>query len=166
MTVNRKKKSSKIRGSQTYGWGKKSRHRGAGNHSGRGRCGLGKRGHCKKPTMLKLRSVLGLRRRTKVGFNRHFSVIKDMRIISIATLVASMDQLLAENKVKKEKDMIVVNLRELGYNKLLSNGKLDMKLKISADYFSKKAAEKVKASGGETFSFLQPIEKPAEEKQE
>jgi len=154
MTVNKRGKSRKRRGSQTYGWGKKSRARSAGSHSGKGRCGLGKRGHCKKPTMLKLRHELGLGPRTKIGFKRHASVIRDIRAITLRSLVCKLDDYVSDKLVKKEKDMFIVNLRDIGFNKLLSNGKLDVKLRVTSDYFSAKAIDKIKSAGGEAIPLI------------
>lgn len=42
-----------------------------------------------------------------------------------------------------------INLTELGYTKLLGTGKLTKPLTIEVEAFSKSAAEKVKAVGGE-----------------
>ena len=53
MTVNRRKKVVKQRGSHTHGWGSKKKHRGAGNRGGRGMAGSGKRADQRKPSILK-----------------------------------------------------------------------------------------------------------------
>ena len=152
MTVNKRKKSRKIRGKQTYCYGRKSKHRGAGNRSGRGRCGLGKRGHCKKPTMQNLRHKLKLRARTKIGFTRHACVQRDIRPVTLRDIVASLDCYVTEKLVKKEKDLYIVDVRELGFNKVLSKGKVSVKMKVTSDFFSAKAAEKIQAAGGEAIS--------------
>ena len=154
MTVNKRRKSRKIRGSQTYCYGRKSKHRGAGNRSGKGRCGLGKRGHCKKPTMLNLRHKLQLPARTRIGFKRHACVQRDIRTVTLRDLVAKMDSYVADKLVKKEKDLFVVDVRDLGFNKVLSKGKVAVKMKITSDYFSAKAVEKVQAAGGEAISLI------------
>ena len=48
----------------------------------------------------------------------------------------------------KEKDFYVVDAGKLGYQKILGGGKLNIKLKIKADYFSENAIQKIKESGG------------------
>ncbi|MBS3145783.1 uL15 family ribosomal protein, partial [Candidatus Woesearchaeota archaeon] len=54
MTVNKRSKKSRQRGTHTHGWGAKKKHRGAGNRGGRGNAGTGKRADTKKPTIIKL----------------------------------------------------------------------------------------------------------------
>jgi len=39
MTVNKRKKMSRLRGSHTHGWGAKKKHRGKGNKGGAGMAG-------------------------------------------------------------------------------------------------------------------------------
>ena len=51
MTVNKRKKNSRQRGSHTHGWGAMKKHRGAGNRGGRGAAGSGKRADSKKPSI-------------------------------------------------------------------------------------------------------------------
>ena len=53
MTLNKRKKATRQRGSKTHGWGSMKKHRGAGNRGGRGRAGSGKRGDAKKPSYQK-----------------------------------------------------------------------------------------------------------------
>ena len=55
MTVNKRKKNSRQRGSQTHGWGAKKKHRSFGNRGGKGMAGSGKRADSKKPSLWKER---------------------------------------------------------------------------------------------------------------
>jgi len=48
-----------------------------------------------------------------------------------------------------ENEFFSVDLDKLGFNKLLSRGKVTNKYKIKVPYASKKAIEKVKSNGGE-----------------
>jgi len=54
MSINKRTKRSRQRGSHTHGWGAKKKHRGAGNRGGRGMAGTGKRADQKKPTIMNL----------------------------------------------------------------------------------------------------------------
>ena len=47
MTVNRRRKRVRQRGSKTHGWGAKKKHRGKGNRGGKGMAGSGKRADSK-----------------------------------------------------------------------------------------------------------------------
>ena len=48
MRVHKRKKSSRIRGARTVGWGFRQKHKGHGNKGGFGMAGTGKRGDHKK----------------------------------------------------------------------------------------------------------------------
>ena len=54
-----------------------------------------------------------------------------------------------QKQAQKEADTIILDLEKIGYNKLLSTGKITRKIKITVSKASAKAAEKIKAAGGE-----------------
>lgn len=127
----KRKKKSRMRGSATHGWGARKKHRGAGNRGGRGMAGSGKRADQKKPSILK---EYGTSYFGKTGFHRPQKIIKKIKIINIQDLP----------KFKKTE----INLKELGYDKLLAKGIPDKKYKIKVKSFSKKAQEKIEKAGG------------------
>ena len=59
MTINKRKKNSRQRGSWTHGWGSKKKHRGAGHRGGKGNAGTGKKGDAKKPKIWKNKKYFG-----------------------------------------------------------------------------------------------------------
>lgn len=141
MTVNKRKKNSRMRASQTHGWGAKKKHRGAGNRGGRGMAGSGKRADQKKPTILKMygNTYFG-----KVGFKRPQKIVRRDKIVNLYFLEEN-----ANNLAKKEGDFFVINLNELGYTKLLGSGNVTKKFKVICLNYSKKAEEKIKKLNGE-----------------
>lgn len=141
MTINKRKKSTRMRGSQTHGWGAKKKHRGAGNRGGRGMAGSGKRGDQKKPSILK---EYGNTYFGKHGFKRPKKLIKKEKVTNLYYLEENASKL-----GKKEDDFYVINLNELGYTKLLGTGEIKKKFKITCSKFSKKAEEKIKKLSGE-----------------
>ena len=141
--IIKRKKATRYRGSQTHGGGAKKKRRGAGSRGGRGMAGSGKRADQKKPTILKLygNSYFG-----KKGFkSKNKKVIKP---ITIQTIETKLYNWLKNGILKKEKEEIKINLKELGYNKLLSKGKIKNKYNIEVEYASKNAIEKIQKSGG------------------
>jgi len=56
--------------------------------------------------------------------------------------------------VAKEKDTYIIDSEKLGFDKLLSKGKVERKLKISVPYATEGAIEKVKAAGGEVVGLI------------
>jgi len=135
MVVKKRSKRSRARGSWTHGGGSKKKRRGAGSRGGRGRGGFGKRGQQQMPTAQARKEKLG-----KSGFYRHGQKIKFNPLN-----LDDLNRLIEQGKIKEGK----VDLKELGYNKLLGSGKISVKLQIKVNYFSKKAEEKIKAAGGE-----------------
>ncbi len=145
MPVNRRKKVVKYRGSHTHGGGAKKKRRGAGHRGGRGMAGSGKRADQKKPTIMKL-----------YGYDNYFGKhgffsrqARDVKCINVEDLELQAERLAKEGKIKIEKGSYIVDLRELGYEKLLGTGNVKKKFKIHAESASSKAVEKVKNAGGE-----------------
>jgi len=140
MTVNKRKKNSRQRGSWTHGWGEKKKHRGAGSRGGRGMAGTGKRGDAKKPSIWKERYF------GKFGFVSR----KKIKIVSqnLEFLEKNAEKLVAKKLVSKEGDHYVVDSKKLKFNKLLGKGKLTKKFKIDVPYASKKAIDSVQKAGG------------------
>ena len=143
MVVNKRKKFSRQRASHTHGWGSKKKHRGAGSRGGRGLAGTGKRGDAMKPSHWKKIKYFG-----KYGFKKK-GVKENINCININYIEENLDKLLAKKMIVKEDNVYSVDLKKLGYNKLLGTGKVINKFKIDVKYASSKAIEKVKQAGGE-----------------
>ncbi|MCS7123776.1 MAG: uL15m family ribosomal protein [Candidatus Aenigmarchaeota archaeon] len=129
MVVRREKK--RRRGERTY-HGSHKKWRGKGSRGGRGRGGsLGP----------KLFRTLKYEPESigKVGFKKPK---KEIKIINIDELV----------KMIKEKNMDLtqaIDLKSLGYNKLLGRGKIDFPVKVIVESFSESAKNKIESVGGE-----------------
>ncbi|ACV24493.1 uL15 family ribosomal protein [Methanocaldococcus fervens] len=138
--IRKKKKVKKIRGSRTCGGGSHKKRRGAGNRGGRGLAG----GHKHKWTWIikYMPDHFG-----KYGFKRHPSLIKQLETINVGEL----EELVLKNpdKFEKENDKFVVDVIELGYEKVLGKGKVTIPMIVKAIEVSEKAKEKIEAVGGE-----------------
>ncbi len=143
MVVHRRKKKVKQRGHKTHGWGSKKKHRGAGNRGGRGMAGTGKRGDQKKP------SIWAKRYFGKRGFKPKGIIRKAVNPVNLLVIEAKIDEWLQKGVAKKVDDVYEVDVRKLGYDKVLGYGKLTRKYKIIAPAFSEKAGKKLKSAGGE-----------------
>lgn len=130
MKLKKRKKAGRLRGKHTQGRGGKKKARGSGHRGGVGMSGTGKRGDQRKTLVLNLygNDYFGksktLRRKQKVK-------IKEINIRDL------------ELKFKGNKD---IDLK--GY-KILGDGELKEKYKITASKVSKVAMEKIKKAGGE-----------------
>jgi len=131
MVVRFRKKVRRMRGSHTHGWGAKKKHRGAGSQGGRGQAGMMK--HKKSWMLVNEPNHFG-----EKGFKIPLEVKNKLKAITLKDL-----DILAKRLNKTE-----INLSELGYDKVLSNGKITQALTIKAKKFVEKAKQKIEAAGG------------------
>lgn len=148
MTVNKRKKNTRQRGSKTHGWGAKKKHRGKGHQGGAGMAGTGKRADSKKPSIWKDKDYFG-----KHGFVSKTPKVK-ISAVNLRFIEQHIDKFVSNGLVKKEDGFYVVELEKIGFNKLLGDGAVSMKFKIAAPYASQKAVEKVKEAGGEVTGLI------------
>lgn len=131
MTMNKKrKKNSRHRGSHTHGRGGKKKARGSGHRGGVGKAGSGKRGDQKKNLTIK---------RNKSGYFGKKSVLRKKKAVKLKAINL---RAISENFAGKKE--AVLN----GY-KILSEGDLSEKIKITASAASKTAIDKIKKAGGD-----------------
>jgi large subunit ribosomal protein L15 len=146
----KKKLVTKRRGSKTHGWGSMKKHRGAGNRGGRGNAGSGKRGDQKKPAYWNAKKPQG-QKYGKAYFGSHgFSSVQPKNVVALN--VRDLDHMLiawvSEKKVTKSGETYTVDLKALGFNKLLGTGAITKKVKVTVAAATPKALEKVSAAGG------------------
>lgn len=157
MTVNKRKKNDRQRGHKTHGWGAKKKHRGKGHQGGAGMAGSGKRADSKKPSIWKDLEYFG-----KHGFVSKTPKVK-INAVNASYLEQHIHRLVSSNLAKKEGAVYSVELEKLGYNKLLGDGRISMKLKITTPYASRSAVEKVKEAGGEVIGLVEAKETGSKE---
>ncbi len=132
MVFNKRKRFSRRRGSHTHGCGSKKKRRGKGNRGGVGMAGTGKRSDQKLPSIWKY-DYFGKRGFVNV---RH----KDENVINIIDL---------ELGSFKPDDKGIIDLKKMGYDKLLGKGRAAKKYIIVVDKASAHAVEKIKEASGE-----------------
>jgi len=128
------KKNKGYRGSKTHGCGSMKKRRGAGNRGGRGMAGTGKRADTKKPTII---NEYG-----NTYFGKHGFTSKSAVKIN-AINVDKLQEMFEKGLIKD-----TVDLKALGYNRLLGAGKVEAKLDIQVEKASERAIEKIKKAGG------------------
>lgn len=133
------------RGTRSCGYGNAQKHRGSGSRGGRGNAGSGKHKQIKS---IKEGRIFG-----KVGFKRHPSLRSKPITINLSDIARKLDSWVLEEKAKKTSaGIFVLDLRALGYEKVLGSGNLNIKIEITADSFSNKAKEKIEEAGGKALS--------------
>lgn len=153
MVVNKRKKNSRQRASTTHGYGSHKKHRGHGSRGGSGLAGTGKRADSKKPSFWQDTKYFG-----RYGFNRNVTV-KPVNTINLVDLEMHLDKYVADKLIAKTGDTYTVELDKLGFQKLLGNGKVSHKFKITTKFASGIAIERVKEAGGEVTVTIEKKEK-------
>ena len=140
MAVNKRKKNSRQRGSHTHGWGSKKKHRGSGNKGGAGRSGSGKRADSKKPSVWKIKNYFG-----KHGFK---SKKRKARAVNISYIEENLKSLISKKLSKESAGGYLINLSDIGFDKLLGGGKATKKLIITCKAASERAVNSIEGKGG------------------
>jgi len=142
MVVHKRKKKTRQRAHTTHGYGSMKKHRGAGHRGGRGNAGSGKRADSKKPSIKNLNTYFG-----KHGFKKK-NIKTIIQSVNLKTIADNLNNWIHQELVKEEGGVYVIDGQKVGFNKLLSSGKISKKMKITVPFASKKAVEKVQNAGG------------------
>jgi large subunit ribosomal protein L15 len=82
----------------------------------------------------------------KDGFSNSSTL--SVSVMDIGIIDQIVPSLLAQGIAKNEGDVIVINVAEIGIDKVLGSGKVTKKLNISAQAFSESAKIKIEKMGG------------------
>jgi len=88
----------------------------------------------------------------KKGFTPVSPAKAEGRTLNLIQLSGLIDRLTSENKVQVAGEKIVVDLKELGFRKLLGGGSISRPVQVKIDECSEAAAKKLKEAGGELVS--------------
>jgi large subunit ribosomal protein L15 len=133
------RKIRKKRGSRTVGYGRIGQHRGVGQRGGHGKAG--RRKHLWSYILRYEPDYF-----EKKGFIPHRR--SEPSTINVGEVDEEVHQLLDVGEAIKKGDGIHIDLKTLGYDKLLGGGKVTHPLFLSVDSFSKSAAKKIKMAEG------------------
>lgn len=144
MTARRSKKYRKYLGKRYARRGYNDRNRNAGNRGGRGNAGW----RFKKQKSIKFFKEYIELIKDKKGFTSpNYKLEKNF--VNIEDIEEYFEYLLNEGIIIEDNGFYVINLNELGIDKLLGKGKASRKYKIIVKSASKSAIEKISALGGE-----------------
>jgi len=136
MTKRRSKKNK----SGSHGYGSSKKNRGAGNRGGKGNAGSGKKAQSKRLTKEGVQ-VLGER-----GFN---SRKPEQNAINLRDIDQRIDDMVEEGLVDEDGGKLVLDLDDIGYEKVLGKGHLNREVEIHAESFSGSAERKIEEADGE-----------------
>jgi len=130
-------------GSRTRGRGHK-KGRGAGLRGGRGNAGCHK---TKRIMYERVGRVWGAH-----GFKRPQTVVMANNAINLKVIEESAAEWVDQGNASKKGKTVSIDLKKMGYDKLLGTGVPSQAYKITVSTASAKAVEKVEAAGGEIVS--------------
>ena len=130
-------------GSRTRGRGHK-KGRGAGLRGGRGNAGCHK---TKRIMYERVGRVWGAH-----GFKRPQTVVMANNAINLKVIEESAAEWVDKGNASKKGKTVSIDLKKMGYDKLLGTGVPSQAYKITISAASAKAVEKIEAAGGEIIS--------------
>jgi len=138
---HKERKTRKMRGSRTHGYGRIGQHRDAGS---KGQRKVGRHKHLWSYVTTYEPDYFG-----KHGFTSPQSLKRKEKVINIAKL----EEIAVSTETEKGKTS--VDLTSLGYTKLLGTGKITKPLTVTVPACSKTAEEKIKKAGGQVLTASQ-----------
>ena len=130
-------------GSRTRGRGHK-KGRGAGLRGGRGNAGCHK---TKRIMYERVGRVWGAH-----GFKRPQTVVMANNAVNLKVIEESAAEWVDQGNASKKGKVVSIDLKKMGYDKLLGTGVPSQAYKITISAASAKAVEKVEAAGGEVIN--------------
>ena len=137
------RRKSMMTGSRTRGRGHK-KGRGAGLRGGRGNAWCHK---TKRIMYERVGRVWGAH-----GFKRPQSVVSANNSINLKTIEENYDIWISEGIATKKGKIISVDLKKMGYDKLLGTGSTEKTYKLTVNSASAKAVQKIESAGGEVIN--------------
>lgn len=140
--IRRTKKICKQRGSRSVGGGCTKKRRGAGHRGGRGMSG----GH---KHMWSWIVKYDPKHYGKYGFKRPTKTITRFKPVNLDFIDEKAEELVKDGLAIKENSTIIIDVTDIGYNKVLGKGKLSQPITIKSPKFSQSALSKIEDAGGE-----------------
>ena len=148
--ATRKRKTRHLRVSRCHGWGRSGQHRDSGMQGGHGNAGWKRH---RWSSVIRYGWEIG-----KTGFVPINP--RDNRAINVGDLSLGLDRLVQEGRAKQSGNKFEINLGEMGFSKLLGNGRIIHPIRVVVAECSEKAANKISQAGGEVV--LPKASEPAE----
>ncbi len=134
MVVRKRKKKNKLRGKRTHGKGNTKNKRGAGCRGGRGKAGSHKHKYSKYYT------EFGVKKRLKPK-----TLQKKINLDELNELIPG---LIEEKKVEVKGNEVLLERKNLEFEKILGKGEIDFKLHLIGIKVSENARKKIEGKGG------------------
>ena len=144
------------RGSRTHGWGTSGQHRGSGMRGGSGIAG---RYRHKRSRLIRTGEYSNMHYAGKKGFTSLAEMRPRERTLNLWQLSELVEKLVAE-KARPADEKVILDLKELGFKKLLGTGSISRAVQVKVDECSEGALKKLREAGGEAVLATQSSSKP------
>ncbi|MGA2791293.1 MAG: uL15m family ribosomal protein [Candidatus Bathyarchaeia archaeon] len=134
------------RGSRTHGWGTSGQHRGSGMRGGSGITG---RYRHKRSRLIRTGEYSHMHYAGKKGFTSVAEMKPRGRRLNLWQLSELADKLVAGGKAPPAGEKVILDLKELGFKKLLGTGAISRAVQVKVDECSESALKKIREAGGE-----------------
>lgn len=159
MTMKFQKRTRKLLGKRTHGYGRQQGRRKTGRKSGHGlTTGWIKGLKSKQIVLAKLgnkTNKFGKNRDNpwiigKHGFKRPVTIrrIYKVNAINIGSIDAMLDSWVEKNLAEKSGTTYTIDLKKVGYQKILAKGSLTKKINVTVEAASENAIEEIENAGG------------------
>jgi len=155
MSPHKLRKTRKMRGSRTHGFGQVGSHTHKRWRKMKGDRRVGRHKHLWTYTIKHEPDYFGRR-----GFTNPKSLKQKVNAINVGQLNDIIDKLDAEKQLEKKKGKTFLDLDKLGYQKLLATGTINKPVLVKVASHSENAAKKIEEAGGQ---ILREQEKEAAE---
>jgi len=135
------KKTSKLRGSRTFGYGRQGQHRKT-SQKGERKAGRHKGGW--SYVLRYLPDYWG-----KKGFRSVQSLHSKVNAINVGNLGSLVTRLEAQSQLEHQDGKILLDLDKLGFTKLLGTGRISESVLVKVSTHSSSAARKIEEAGGQ-----------------
>lgn len=142
------RKSRKLRGSRTVGYGRQGQHR---KHSQKGEKKAGRHKGGWSYVLRYEPDYYG-----KKGFRSIQSLHRKINAINVGNLGMLAEKLEGQNQLELKDGKIMLDLGKLGYNKLLGTGNVTTPIFVRINAHSASAAKKIEEAGGQILA--EPVE--------
>ena len=116
----------------------------------RGGFGQAGRYRHKRSLLIRTGEFANMRYAGKKGFTSVSQKMKrEGRALNLSQLSNMIDKLISEKKAELDGQKIVIDLKQLGFTKLIGGGAISRPIRVTVDRCSEGALEKIKEAGGE-----------------
>ena len=135
------RKIRRLRGTRTVGYGQVGQHRKHGQKGGQGKAGgMG--------TDWTYTIKYDPKRFGKHTFRNRRTVAREINVLNVGTLNEAVSKLIAEGRAKEKEGKIHVDLKKIGYHKLLGAGSVSRPIIVQVGAHSDVAKRKIEGAGG------------------